>query len=171
MPKEQFNVRLDTTLKRALQDRANEAGQPLTQVLERYISEGLARDKGATIEASTVPVIRAAIREEMQRSMETLTAQIHQDVQQISRRDTDRLAALTVKAARSAGIGQRLVYTLLAEEVGEEAADRVFERAVTLTAKELVARSSPPPSSSKTTRQEDQGAAEESGEEGKETGA
>lgn len=55
----------------------------------------------------------------------------------VARRDTERLAALTVKAARFAGVGQRMMYVWLAKSVGSEFAERALKDAAEKTGKDI----------------------------------
>jgi outer membrane PBP1 activator LpoA protein len=122
-------LRVEKRLKEGLDARAQATGRPATAILEEYMTAGLARDSGELIEQNSLPAIRAAVREEVAAQMTILYQQLSADLQKSARRSDDRLAALIVKAARYAGIGQRMVYTFLARTVNPEYAAKVFDDA------------------------------------------
>ncbi|MBA2393055.1 MAG: hypothetical protein H0V70_09955 [Ktedonobacteraceae bacterium] len=110
---------------------------PETSILENYIAAGLARDSGELIEQNSLPAIRQAIREEVAKAMQELYQQLSTDLQKSARRSDDRLAALIVKAARYSGIGQRMLYSLMAKTVNPDFAAKMFETAKEQTGKDI----------------------------------
>jgi len=135
--KKQLGLRIEEHLKDGLDQRAQQTNTPVTKVLENYIEAGLARDSGELIEQNSLPAIRAAVREEVNRAMQELYQQLSADLQKSARRSDDRLAALIVKAARSAGISWRLIYSLAAKLVSQDFASRVLEDAREKAGKEI----------------------------------
>ncbi len=99
--KKQLGLRIEARLKDALDDRAQRLGVPVTSLLEKYISDGLARDNGELIEESSLPVIRQAVKEEVARSFSQLYQQLAVDVEKATKRGDDRLAKLLVRVGRS----------------------------------------------------------------------
>src|SRR5436190_13912065 len=115
--KKQIGLRVEAHLKDGLNDQAGRSNKPATALLEEYIAAGLARDNGELIEQNSLPAIRAAVREEVGKAMQELYQQFSDDLQKSARRSDDRLAALIVKAARSAGIAQRMLFSLASKLV------------------------------------------------------
>lgn len=109
----------------------------LTSVVERYVRDGLARDNGELIEQNSLPEVRKAVREEVGKSIQELYQQLSTDLAKSAKRSDDRLAALAVKAARFAGVAQRMIYSLLAKNVSPEFAARSYEAAKELTGKDI----------------------------------
>ena len=112
--------------------------KPATTLLEEYIAAGLARDNGELIEQNSLPAIRAAVREEVSQAMTELYQQLSADLQRSAKKSDDRLAALIVKAARSAGIAQRMVFSLSSKLVSNEFALKIWDSAKEQTGKALV---------------------------------
>ncbi len=61
--------------------------------------------------------------------MQELYQQLSADLQKSARRSDDRLSALIVKAARSAGIAQRMLLSLAGKLVTPDFATRAYEDA------------------------------------------
>jgi hypothetical protein len=137
MAKKQLGLRVEAHLKDGLADQAGRSGKAATTLLEEYIAAGLARDNGELIEQNSLPAIRAAVREEVGKAMQELYQQLSADLQKSARRSDDRLAALIVKAARSAGIGQRMIYALIAKVVNPNYAAQAYEDAKERTGKDI----------------------------------
>lgn len=127
--KKQLGLRIEGHLKDGLDERAQRTNTPVTKVLENYIEAGLARDNGELIEQNSLPAIRAAVREEVGKAMQELYQQLSADLQKSARRSDDRLAALIVKASRSAGIAQRMTLSIAGKVLGEDSARRAYEDA------------------------------------------
>jgi hypothetical protein len=134
----QIGLRVDAHLKDGLNDQAERSSKAVTTLLEEYIAAGLARDNGELIEQNSLPAIRAAVREEVGKAMQELYQQLSDDLQKSARRSDDRLAALIVKAARSAGIAQRMLFSLASKLVNYEFAMKIWESAKEQTGKALV---------------------------------
>src|SRR5436305_6415941 len=127
--KKQLGLRVDDHLKDGLNDQAQRSSKSATMLLEEYIAAGLARDSGELVEQNSLPAIRAAVREEVGKAMQELYQQLSTDLHQSARSSDNRLAALIVKAARCAGIGQRMMYSLTAKMGGPDFAARAYEDA------------------------------------------
>lgn len=127
--KKQLGLRIESHLKDSLDDRAQKTNTPVTKVLEGYIEAGLARDNGELIEQNSLPAIRAAVREEVAGAMAELYRQLSADLQKSARRSDDRLASLIVKAARSAGIAQRMTLSIADKVMGRDAAQKAYNDA------------------------------------------
>ncbi len=136
--KKQLGLRIEGHLKDGLDERAQRTGTPATSILEEYIAKGLARDSGELIEQNSLPAIREAVREEVSKAMTELYQQLSADLQKSAKKSDDRLAALIVKTARYSGIGQRMIYALLAKTVNPNFANQAFEDAKEKTGKDLV---------------------------------
>jgi hypothetical protein len=137
MSKERFAIRISPDLRRRLDDQAAHNGG-ITALAERYFAEGLARDSGELVEQNSLPAIREAVRSEVQICMDQLYERLSQDLQQSARKSDDRLAALIVKAARSAGIAQRMLFSLASKLVNNDFAMKIWESAKEQTGKALV---------------------------------
>jgi CRP-like cAMP-binding protein len=137
MAKKQVGLRVEGRLKDGLQDQAKRSGKPETTLLEEYIAAGLARDNGELVEQNSLPAIRVAVKEEVAKAMQELYQQLSTDLQKSARRSDDRLAALIVKAARYSGIGQRMLYSLMAKTVNPDFAAKMFETAKEQTGKDI----------------------------------
>lgn len=137
MPKERFDIRIRPDLRRQLDAQAAHNGG-ITALAERYFTEGLARDSGSLIEQSSLPAVRTAVREEFNACMDQLYERLSRDLQQSAKKSDERLAALAVKAARSAGIAQRMVFSLASKLVNYEFAMKIWESAKEQTGKALV---------------------------------
>ncbi len=135
--KERLYFRIPVELRHKLDARLQGNETTITALMERYITEGLARDAGELIEESSLPAVSQAVRIELKRGLEELRASMIADLQKAARRSDDRLAALIVKAARSAGIGWRLAYANLAKVMGTDQASQVYEDAKEKVAKEI----------------------------------
>jgi hypothetical protein len=138
MQKGRLDVRVSTELRHQLEAKVQQNETSLTKLAERYLVEGLARDNGELIEQSSLPAIREAVRSEFNVCMDQLYERLSRDLQQSARRSDDRLAALAVKGARSAGIAQRMMFSLASKLVNYEFAMKIWESAKEQTGKALV---------------------------------
>lgn len=139
-PRKRLDIRIAAELREALDRQADESGQMLTAIVERYIVDGMARDQGELVESSTLPAIRSAVREEVARQMSELYAKLADDLAARMKRADNRLASLGAKGARSAGIAMRLVYSLLAKQSTPEFAREAYEDAKAIVGKALASR-------------------------------
>jgi CRP-like cAMP-binding protein len=137
MVKERFDIRISPDLRRQLDAQAVHDGG-ITALAERYFREGLARDSGELIEQSSLPAVREAVRSEFNVCLGELYEKLSRDLQQSARKSDDRLAALIVKAARSAGIAQRMLFSLASKLVSNDFAMKIWESAKEQTGKALV---------------------------------
>ncbi len=136
--KKQIGLRVEAHLKDGLIDQAERSNRAATALLEEYIAAGLARDNGELIEQNSLPAIREAVRSEFNACMDQLYERLSRDLQHSARKSDDRLAALIVKAARSAGVAQRMVFSLASKLVNYEFATKIWESAKEQTGKALV---------------------------------
>ncbi len=137
MQKGRLDVRIHVELRHQLEAKVQQNETSLTKLTERYLIEGLARDNSELIEQSSLPAIRAAVREEVSKTMTELYQQLSTDLQKSARKSDDRLAALIVKAARSAGIAQRMLFSLASKLVNYDFAMKVWDAAKEQTGKAL----------------------------------
>ena len=142
MEKEQnMKKRLDIRIAEELRDEVDlvstRNGQTVTAVVERYVRDGLAHENGELIEQSSLPAIRQTVREEVGKAMQELYQQLSTDLQKAVQRGDNRLAALIVRSARYAGIGQNLVYSLMMKTVGQDFASMSFVAAKEQIGKEI----------------------------------
>ena len=128
MRKERFDLRISADLRHRLDAQVHDEGN-LTKLIERYLEEGLARESGELIEQSSLPAIRAAVREEFNACIDQLYERLSADLQQAAKKSDDRLATLSIKGARSAGIAQRMVFSLAAKLVNYDFALKIWESA------------------------------------------
>jgi len=138
MAKKQIGLRVEAHLKDGLRDQAERSNKPATTLLEEYITVGLARDNGELIEQNSLPAIRESVRSEFHACIDQLYERLGRELHQSARKSDDRLAALIVKAARSAGIAQRMVFSLASKLVSYEFAMKIWENAKEQTGKALV---------------------------------
>jgi hypothetical protein len=138
--KERLFFRIPATLKHQLDDRVARGDTNMTQLMERYITEGLARDAGELIEQSSLPAVSQAVRIELSKSLGDLYDRLSADLQRSARKSDDRLAALIVKSARSAGIAWRMAFAILTKTAGHDAAIKAYDDAKERTGKDLAAR-------------------------------
>jgi len=127
--KKQLGYRIEPQLKDGLDEIAKRTGTPATTILEGYIEKGLARDNGELIEQSSLPAIRTAVREEVNRAMQELYEKLSADLQKSMKRSDDRLSALIIKAARGGGISWRIIFSLAAKLVNQDFAARALDDA------------------------------------------
>jgi len=137
MQKKQIGLRIEAHLKDGLDDQAHRTGIPATTLLEDYIAKGLARDSGELVEQNSLPAVREAVRQEVARALQELYQQLSADLQKSAKRSDDRLAALIVKAARTSGIAQRMLFTLIGKLVDAPYAKKTYEEAKEVTGKDL----------------------------------
>lgn len=135
--KKQVGHRVEANLKDGLSEQAKRSNKPEAGLLEEYIAAGLARDSGELIEQSSLPAIREAVRSEFNVGLDQLYERLSRDLQQSARKSDDRLAALIVKAARSAGIAQRMLFSLTSKLVSNEFAMKIWETAREQTGKAI----------------------------------
>ena len=135
--KKRLDIRIAEELRDGLDMIVVREGQTLTTIVERYIRDGIARDNGELIETNSLPEVRAAVREETAKVMTELYNKYETAMAKVALRDTNRLAALMSKAARWAGTGQGMIYTLLKETRGAQFADSAFASAKEKAGKEL----------------------------------
>ncbi len=138
MQKERLDIRISAQLRHQLDARVEQSGTSITKLTERYLTEGVARDNGEVVEQSSLPAIREAVRSEFTACMDQLYERLSRDLQQSARKSDDRLAALSVKGARSAGIAQRMVFSLASKLVSYDFAMKIWESAKEQTGKALV---------------------------------
>jgi hypothetical protein len=135
--KERLFLRIPAELRQKIDARVGRGDTTITQLMERYIRDGLARDAGELIEESSLPAVSQAVRLEVNKSIGDLYDRLSADLQRSARRSDDRLAALIIKAARGAGIAQRLLYSLMAKTVNVDFAKQMYEVANEQAGKEL----------------------------------
>jgi hypothetical protein len=135
--KKRLDVRIEEELRDGLDQRAEQSSQQLTAIVERYITEGLARDAGKLVEIQSLPEIRAAVRDETTRAIGQLYQQLVADLAKANKRDTERLAKMGSNTWRDAGIAWRLLYALLSHMVGGDKARDWYEDAKAKAGKAL----------------------------------
>ncbi|MGH2478033.1 MAG: hypothetical protein ACRDHW_00030 [Ktedonobacteraceae bacterium] len=139
-PRKRLDIRIAAELREALDQQADQSGQMLTAIVERYIVDGMARDNGELVESSTLPAIRAAVREEVAKQFTELYSKLADDLNARLKRADNRLAAIGAKGARSAGIAWRLAFNVLLEQTTAQHAREVYEDAKAKAGKELAQR-------------------------------
>jgi len=127
--KKRLDIRIAEELRDGIDLAAAREGHTITTIVEQYIEKGLARDNGELIEESSLPAIRAAVREEVGKAMTELYEKLSTDLQKSVKRSDDRLSALITKAARGGGISWRIVYSLAAKLVNQDFAAKVLDDA------------------------------------------
>ena len=127
--KKRLDIRIAEELRDGIDLAASREGHTITTIVEQYIEKGLARDNGELIEESSLPVIRAAVREEVGKAMQELYQQLSADLQKSMKRSDDRLSSLIVKATRGSGIAWRIIYSLAGKLVSQDFATKVLNDA------------------------------------------
>lgn len=129
-----------------------EAGEgSITDVGEELLRLGLAQRRGETIQSESLPVIRELVQTELKKTVAQIRMEIREDMQtdilstikDQARRSDDRLAALIVRTVRSSGIGQRMLYSLIAKLVNPTFAQQMYETAREQVGRELSNKSGP----------------------------
>jgi hypothetical protein len=127
--RKRLSVRITEKLRDDLDQRVEQSGEPLTVIVERYLTEGLARDAGQLVEIQSLPEIRTAVRDETARVIGQLYQQLAADTAKSNKRDTERLAKLSANGWRDAGVAWRLLYALISQLVSKDAARAWYEDA------------------------------------------
>jgi hypothetical protein len=135
--KKRLDIRIEEDLRDGVELLSRQNGQTLTAVVERYVRDGLARDNGELVEQQSLPEIRKAVREEVGKAIQELRGDLLVDLQKSVKRGDDRLAGLILKGVRYAGIGQRMIYSLIAKTSGAEFAARAYDDAKEKTGKDI----------------------------------
>jgi hypothetical protein len=141
--KTQVNIRMDVTLKKALEEHAKQQETSVTDLIERYIRKGLAQERGEVVEEQSLPALREMVSTELRRAQAQFRLDIREDLEhevmgpmrEMTKRHDDRLASLTVHAIREAGLARRILYAFVGRAVSEE-----FARVIFTGAKEAVGR-------------------------------
>src|SRR5262249_35786251 len=109
---------------------------------------------GELIEGKLLPILREMIQQEFLRVIAQLHTDLQEDINRITIREkahlleetkyqacqnTDRLAALTIRAIREGGISRRMLFTYLAKE-DHKFATEVYEDAIAKVGKDLAKR-------------------------------
>ncbi len=151
MPDEQpvqLNVWIPKDLKDYVADRAKREDKPgMNVVIANLIRQERAREQGEVVEQQSLPVLQEIVRKEVRQALAEHRRDTRDDrAEEIEeqrnylRKGFDRLAALTVNAIRSAGIGRRLSYSLLAKAYGSTFALSAYEDAKEKAQRELAPR-------------------------------
>ena len=127
----------------------------MSDIAEELIVLGLSVKRGELVERQSFPIFNEMLQRERYRLLDELHQELRQareqwaedfaerflqPLQEHERRNTDRLAALTVKAIREGGISRRMLYTLLATLKTPRYALEVYEDAKALTGKDVASR-------------------------------
>lgn len=157
--KKQLNVRLDPATCDMLAELSE--GKHLNVFIEELIQQEVARRKGELIEGRLLPILREMIVQEFNRVIAQLHTDLQEDMYRImkkeidyllfdskyrERQNTDRLAALTIRAIREGGMSRRMLFTYLAKE-DHQFAMEVYEDARAKVGKDLAQRLDEPQTS------------------------
>src|SRR5579884_252787 len=110
--KAQFHLWLDPETGTALRALAAEREMPASVLAESFIRVGLRENAEERLEGPGLPAVR-------------------ETMEQVLRPQVERLAALIVKTHLEAGIGERLVYVLVANALGPDRARQFLDTART----------------------------------------
>ena len=141
----QLNVWIPKDLKDYLADRARRDNkQGMNVVVAELIRQERAREQGEVVEQQSLPVLQEMMRQEIRQALAEYRREVREDrilewdnQKDYLRKGFDRMASLIVHAIRSAGIGRRLSYTLLAKAYGPTFAQSAFDDAKEKTGREL----------------------------------
>jgi flagellar biosynthesis/type III secretory pathway protein FliH len=140
MAKKRLDVRVEAEIRDGVELEAQRTGHSLSAIVERYVRDGLAKDHGELIEANSLPEVRAAVREEVAKSMSEAYLQLERNLDRMTHRNDERLVKLILRAARYAGHSQHMVHAFLAKQFGRELADRILVAAKEVVGKEIAHR-------------------------------
>ena|SRR5690242_2044189 len=112
MPTKRTTLWLETDTLAALQALAQQRHVKVSRVAEGFIREGLGLIAEERLEGPALPAVR-------------------QLVEEITGRQTDRLAGLIVKAFIEASLARRLTYPVVHKLHGQETASQLFDAAKT----------------------------------------
>ncbi len=118
------------------------------------LRQEVARRNGELIEGKLLPILREMIQQEFHRVIAQLHTDLQEDFSRITkwhtdslrdeakyreRQNTDRLAALTIRAIREGGISRRMLFSYLSKE-DHQFAMEVYEDAIAKVGKDLAKR-------------------------------
>ena len=150
--KKQLNLRLDPATCDLIDELAE--GKHINAFMEELVQQEVARRKGELIEGRLLPLLREMIQQEFHRVIAQLHTDLQEDLSRMTqwhadhivgeakyreRQNTDRLAALTIRAIREGGISRRMLFTYLAKE-DHQFAMEVYEDAIAKVGKDLAKR-------------------------------
>jgi antitoxin component of RelBE/YafQ-DinJ toxin-antitoxin module len=127
MSDKQLNVWIRSDLREAIKEVAEREGRTMTALVEEFLAQGIARQRGEVIEQQSLPVVREAIHSEIGQAnaqlyhalRDLLHTKLLEDLKAVEKKGDDRLAALLVRAIREGGIARRMIYPLLVRLVSE----------------------------------------------------
>lgn len=117
--KRRFDLLLGVDLAEEILRQAEMRGRPVRAVVEDLIRQGLAAQEGKRSEERSLPLLREAIGEEQARWLEEMRAAIRADTETVIKKESNRLASLTMRAILEGGITWRLLYGML-ERMGTQ---------------------------------------------------
>lgn len=140
MQKKRLDVWIASDLRDYISEEAEATGKPMNMVTNELLIHAIAARRGEILESQALPLIRQIVQNEVNRALVQWQASLLAEIKAQDRRSTDRLAALMVQAARSAGIARRLAFTLLAKAYSQSYAQQVYDDARERVGQELAAR-------------------------------
>jgi CRISPR/Cas system-associated endonuclease Cas1 len=111
-----------------------------SHIVERLIQQALAYEAAEQTEQTALPVLRDAIGEDHAAALERFRQAIRADTQEITRQNTDRLAALLVRSGRAASLTWRLLFRLIQKQWGNAIAQQWYEEARDQAGKAMATR-------------------------------
>lgn len=140
MQKKRLDVWIASDLRDYISEEAEATGKPMNMVTNELLIHAIAARRGEILESQALPLIRQIVQNEVNRALVQWQASLLAEIKAQDRRSTDRLAALMVQTARSAGIARRLAFTLLAKAYSQSYAQQVYDDARERVGQELAAR-------------------------------
>lgn len=136
MARSQLGLRISLELRQGLEARAQIEQRTITSLLERYIGEGLARDRNELIEQGMAPLIKEAVEEAVKEGINwglgAVYKRLWDDLQPVLNAQADQV----MLATRNTAVTRQLVYNLLGREVEETVLQEMYSLALSQAEKE-----------------------------------
>jgi uncharacterized protein YjiS (DUF1127 family) len=137
MGRERLDVFISEDIRDYIVATAQQEGKHLYLVTEELLRVGIMQKEGKVIEHEFLPAVREVVQGEMLKAMSAMRLAVREDmrtiivpgVQEHSTKGVDKLARLLVRTLRDVGIIRRQVYSLLANAVGVDGAQKLYRDA------------------------------------------
>lgn len=140
MSKKRLDVWIASELRDYINEEAKATGKPQNMVTNELLRHAIAARRGEVLESQALPLIRQIVQHEVNLALAQWQASLLAEIKIQDQRHADRLAALIVQAARSAGIARRLAFTMLARAYSQAYAQQAYDDARERVGQELAAR-------------------------------
>ncbi len=140
MGKKRLDVWIAPELRDYISEEAKATGKPQNMVTNELLGHAIAARRGEILETQALPLIRQIVQHEVNLALAQWQASLLAEIKAQDQRQADRLAALIVQAARSAGIARRLAFTILARASSQAYAQQAYDDARERVGQELAMR-------------------------------